>query len=1195
MIGNVIKFELQYRLKRPATWLYFGILFLMACLALSWDNLTVGGGTGQVKENAPVALATISLILSVLPGFFLMSGLMGVPIVRDREHKTESMLFTTILTKGQYLFGRYIGSLLITLLVFSGILFGLITGSLIKTGHEDFLAFNLWHHLSPFLVFVLPNVLIGSALFFMGGALSRNLLFVFMQGILLLMVYLLADGLLGEDLENRNIVALMDPFGLNTSNVVSQYWTIAQKNTQVYAMEGLVLFNRLIWLAVGTFALAVTYFGYKMEVVNTRRKGKKAKAKSTAEKLSPNFAIHKISPTLTDGFRIRLQQVWGLARLYFAEIFKSVPFIAIAGAGMVIMGVNAVFFNSLYGTPVYASTGLVLELIGGFNLFFIIIIVFYTGELLWRERDVRFQQIFDATPTPNWVTLSAKFLGFSMIHVVMILLLIVAGILIQVFKGFPEIELGLYFRYMFSETFFFLILFTALGFFVHTLVNQKFVGHAVMILFFIVNAFVLSEIGLEHKMFNYASGGLGSYSDMNQYGHYVNPFNWFQLYWFGMAAILMVVTLLFSQRGTDMLMKTRLKLARYRYTRPAIIGSAVALMLFVGSGCFVYYNTNVLNEYRTSDQTKELQANYEKELSQFAEIAQPKIVETNLKVDIYPEQRDFEAEGYYYLKNLSDQSISDIHIQLANQGGLALDYLRFDREAAISKAYDDFDYFIYSFAERLAPGDSVKMDFKLLYDSKGFVEGSPNDEIAFNGTFFNSRYFPSLGYNDGFELGNDDDRKEYDLPVKEPQLPRDDPRGLSQNLFGDDADYIRFEIEVSTSQDQIAIAPGYLQKKWEEDGRRYYHYKMDQPMVNFYSILSARYEKIEEVWDSINLEIYYHKGHEYNLDRMMKGMKRSLAYYSENFSPYQYQQMRIMEFPRYSSFAQSFANTVPFSEGIGFTQEIEEDAIDMPFYVTAHEMAHQWWGHQVPEAGVRGNAMISESMSQYSALMVMKQEYSEEMIQKFLAYELDRYLSGRASETKKERPLIEVQGQNYIHYRKGAIVMYSLQDYIGEDSVNAALKRFNQDWAYKRQGRYPNTEDLLKYFRAVTPDSMQYLIKDMFETITLFENRTKEASITESSDGQYTVHLSAEAIKYRADSLGNETEIPLTDWIDVGVFGETEAGKDTLLYLQKHPIRQKEIELDIVVPIKPTKAGIDPINKLIDRNPDDNVKAIIES
>ncbi len=333
---------------------------------------------------------------------------------------------------------------------------------------------------------------------------------------------------------------------------------------------------------------------------------------------------------------------------------------------------------------------------------------------------------------------------------------------------------------------------------------------------------------------------------------------------------------------------------------------------------------------------------------------------------------------------------------------------------------------------------------------------------------------------------------------------------------------------------------------------------------------------------------------------MIAGMKKSIAHYSETFRPYQYQQMRIIEFPRYASFAQSFANTVPYSEAIGFVQEIDDEDVDMVFYVTAHEMAHQWWGHQVTDANVKGNAMLSETMSQYSALMVMKQNYPPVQIQKFLKYELDRYLRGRAGESKKEQPLRYVEGQGYIHYRKGSLVMYALQDYISEDSVNVALARFNEDWAYRKQGRYPTSEDLLSYFRAVTPDSFQYLIEDMFETITLFENRTLNAAYTELADGRFQVHLEAEALKYRADSLGNESAIPLRDWIDVGVFGETEAGKDTLLYLQRHHITglgandgPVPVTLDIIVDQKPTKAGIDPINKLIDRNPDDNTKAVV--
>ncbi|MEL7145577.1 MAG: M1 family aminopeptidase, partial [Bacteroidota bacterium] len=511
---------------------------------------------------------------------------------------------------------------------------------------------------------------------------------------------------------------------------------------------------------------------------------------------------------------------------------------------------------------------------------------------------------------------------------------------------------------------------------------------------------------------------------------------------------------------------------------------------------------------------------------------------------------------------------------------------------------DKFGYTIFKLAEPMLPGEELKFDFEVTYRTKGFKEGGSNTRVVYNGTFFSNAYFPSIGYNSGFELGDDDDRKEFDMEPKERMMERDDPIGLSQSLFGDDADKISFEITVSTDSSQIAIAPGYLTKKWTEGNRAYYHYKMDTPMINFYSVVSAEYEVKRDVWkqpvDSlgdVNLEIYYHKGHEANLDRMMNGLKKALTYYTENFSPYQFRQLRIMEFPAYSSFAQSFANTVPFSEGIGFVQEIKEDDVNLPFYVTAHEVAHQWWGHQVTEAGVKGNAMLSETMSQYSALMVMKQEFPPEQIRKFLRYELQSYLTGRTFERKKEMPIELVESQNYIHYRKGSLLMYALQDYISEDSVNMAFKRYNQEWAFK-EGIYPTTKDLIGYIDEVTPDSLKYILDDFFRTITLHDNRTKEATYEELPDGRYQVNLEIESKKFRADSLGKEKEIALGDYIDVGIFKKTEDEKDKLIYLKKYQITENETSLSIIVDEEPFSAGIDPINKLIDRNPGDNVKEV---
>ena len=176
---------------------------------------------------------------------------------------------------------------------------------------------------------------------------------------------------------------------------------------------------------------------------------------------------------------------------------------------------------------------------------------------------------------------------------------------------------------------------------------------------------------------------------------------------------------------------------------------------------------------------------------------------------------------------------------------------------------------------------------------------------------------------------------------------------------------------------------------------------MDSPIWNFVSFLSARYEVLRDKHNGVNIEIYYHKGHEYDLQRMVKGIKRTLDYCDANFSMYQHKQVRIIEFPRYQLFAQSFPNTIPFSEGIGFIMDVDKESdIDMAFYVTSHEVGHQWWGHQVAGGNVQGATMIVESMAQYTALMVMEHEYGKNNMEKFLKYELDRYLRGRSGERK---------------------------------------------------------------------------------------------------------------------------------------------------------------------------------------------------
>lgn len=1198
---NILKFELQYRKKRPATYIYFGILFLMSVLTMSTDIIQVGGGSGLVKENAPT---TIANMMTILTAFMMMitSAIMGVAILRDFEHKTESMLFTTPISKFDYLLGRFLGSFLVVLFAFSGMALGFMVGEFFNPDTDKMLPFNLYHYLHPFFYFVIPNLLFTSILFFFTGALSRKMVTVYVQWILLFAIYQVAV-ILTREVDDRSIAALIDPFAYRTIQNSIQYWTVAEQNSMVVPIEGVVLWNRLLWLGVGIVTLIIGYFSFSFNVV--RNSWFKKKTKKDVSRSNTGIEVPKVN--LHFGLNTYLLQIRKQTIFYFKSVIKGIPFQAIVAFGLFLMIINSFYIGRVFGTYTYPTTYLILELItGAFTLFFIIILVFYSGELVWKERDAGISLIQDALPMPDIVSLLSKFLGLMLVFIVMILFLIGCGVVIQTFKGYYNYDLSVYFSTMFSETFSILVLFSLLAFFIQVMVNNKFLGHSLMIIFFI-SMEVLDSLGLEHNLFQFGSASLGTYSEMNGFGHFIASFSWFDLYWFAFVVFLFGLSVVFAVRGSEAAMKWRWHVGKMRLGRPLMILIITSLMVFGLSGCYIFYNTNVVNTYRNSDETNALQADYERALKQYEFISQPKITRMYVEAEIYPYERDYSMKGTYVLKNFESEPIKDIHLQLGQDEDLDYENVVFSRSSTIKEQHEQFRYYIHELDAPLLPGDSIELSFTFNYQTEGFKESGSNTGIVYNGTFLNNTSFPGLGYNEGFELSSDDDRKDNDLEPKERMMKRDNPIGLGQNFISDDSHGIDFEIIIGTTSDQIAIAPGYLQREWEQDGRRYFHYKMDQPMMPFFNVVSARYETVRDktviaLNDSvdrvIDLEIYYHKGHEYNLESMMKGMKHSFKYFSENFSPYQYRQMRILEFPRYANFAQSFANTVPFSEGIGFMVRVEEeDDVDVTYFVTAHELAHQWWGHQLFPASVQGSAVLSESLSQYSALMVMKEAYPQEHIKEFLKEELNRYLRGRTTEQKKEMPLALAENQSYIHYGKGANIMYALQDYIGEDSVNVALKRLVADWGFgamERKGRYATTLDLIGYLRDVTPDSLQHVITDFFDKIILYENKVDVATYSEAGDGQYTVNLKLNTRKMESDSLGASVPVAISDWIDVGIYTKDEEGEEKLIYMNKHLFTGEESKLEIVVDQLPSSAGVDPLNKLIDRNPEDNTKKVSE-
>jgi hypothetical protein len=378
-----------------------------------------------------------------------------------------------------------------------------------------------------------------------------------------------------------------------------------------------------------------------------------------------------------------------------------------------------------------------------------------------------------------------------------------------------------------------------------------------------------------------------------------------------------------------------------------------------------------------------------------------------------------------------------------------------------------------------------------------------------------------------------------------------------------------------------------LQRSWTENGRRYFEYETERPIPFGGTIFSADYAVLEDRWNDVALQIFHHPTHDFDLDRMVLGMKASLEYFTSQFGPYPDRQLRIVEFPRYGGFGHAHPHTIAFAED-AFLSRVRDGEVDQPFFGTAHEIAHQWWGGMVRGAPVRGAGFLSESLANYSAMMVVEKTYGPEMARRVYAFQLERYLLGRAT-FGREVPVLEVEDQPYIAYRRGAVALYTLRERIGEEAVNTALRRYFERF-HGAGPPYPTSLDLYAELRAVTPDSLRSLLADLLETVTLWDVRTERAAVERTDAGEYRVTLDVVARKVRADGAGNETEVPMDDLVEIGVFAPGEAdGPGEPLYLERHNIRSGEQAIRITLPREPYRAGIDPHHELIDRVGADNV------
>ena len=1189
MFAKIASFEFRYQLRQPAFWVIAIVFGLLAFGAVASDNVSLGSG-GNVLKNAPYALAGAHIVFNV---FFMLAttAIVANVVARDTQTGFGPMILSTRITKGAYLYGRFFGAFAAVALCYLSIALGTLIGTFMPwVDPETIGPLRVGDYAYAYGVFGLTGLFLTSALFFMLATVTRSMMATYIGVVAVLIAYLASTGVLGQRPEFETAMAWAEPFGSGAYALVTKYWTAAERNTLNAPLEGVLLWNRVIWTAVGALLLAASYVLYRPSPRGAKLR-KQERLKALVEKdvaVTPVGAL----PRPTYGLSSALTQLWSRTVFETVLIFKSPAYVVLILLGFAFAMATLFFTGEIYGAPILLVTRVVITgLTGAFGLISIVIAIYYAGELVWRDRDRKVHEIVDASATPDWTFLVPKTLALALVLVSTALAGVLAGVVTQTIKGYTDYELEKYLLwYVFPQAVSFGLL-AVLAIFIQALSPNKFIGWAIMVVY-LISTIVLSNLGFDHVLYRYGAGIGVPLSDMNGQGDFVVFSGWLDAYWTAFAIILLVLAYGLWRRGTEQRLWPRLKRLPHRLMGPAGVIGGAALAVFIGLGVFIYTNTNVWNEYPTQSAHEKEQAAYEKALLRYEATPQPSVADVRLVMDLRPHQPKLTTRGAYVLVNNTDAPLTEVHLRWQDD----LDMVGLTVEgASVAREWEDFEYRIYRFATPMQPGERRNVTFETVLEQRGFKARGNTTRLVDNGSFVNNMEFaPMIGMDRQGLLTDRTKRRKAGLPAELRPAKLEDTAAQARNYIG--ADWVTADITVSTDADQTLVAPGRMVSDVVRDGRRTSRFVTESPVLNFFSIQSARYEQTRRMHNGVELVVFHDPGHDRNVPRMLDALSASLDYFQANFSPYQFTQARIVEFPDYASFAQSYPNTFAWSEGLGFIADLRDpEKIDYVTYVAAHEFAHQWWAHQIVGSNQQGATSLSETLAQYSALMVMEKTYGKDQIRRFLKQELDRYLRSRGTERLEELPLMRVENQQYIHYQKGGLVMYLLRDQIGEDAVNRALRRVLAQYAFKG-APYPRSLDLVAAIRAEAPADKQALITDLFEKITVYDVKTTGMTSTKRADGRWDVTVTVDARKLYVDGKGVETEARLNETFDIGLF-TAEPGKGAfnarnVVLLERRPIRSGVQTLRFVTARAPSFGGVDPYNKWIDRNSDDNVRAV---
>jgi len=1186
MLKELTQFELKYHLKQGSFWAVTFCFIWMAVLITSQQ------GSALLYANSAYGITKSILIIS--PGIiFALCVLASVTLIRDNQYKMEPIIFTTPMDKFQYLASRYLGIVTASTMIFFIMIVAMMT-TLFFLDESLVGPFHLSHYLLIFCIFIIPSILLCSSVVFATAMLSKSTIAIYVAGVVIYVLYILVPILGNSSMmagsnkllsDSTGFAALLEPYGLIAFMEQSAFWTSEQRNVLTPKFSGNLLLNRLLWLAASVSLFAYTYHKFAFRAVNKKPKQSKNLVENNDNTLSLSHTKNYEAVTPEQSFEKFNVSIWfSKFKLEYLTATKGKTFIILLLVTMIFTLGNLIGNISggpiSNGQPFYPLTSMILELLRQpLTDIGMLVAIFYAVELFWNERMVNIDALIDVTPTRNLTFYLAKLSTVIAICFTLVLGSIFTAIGFQLSQGVIDFQPWLY-LILFYYAGLPILLTALLALSLQRLAKNKALGLFLGIGVFMFSVFV-RDIVFDHPLIIFAFRPQFIFSDMADTIYHDQAVHWYNLYWLSFGIILSLLTVKFWQRGSSNIAQKFTRLSKGLLTGTVI--------MFFASGSYVYYQTNIFNDYSTEDQTLEMMAEYEQQYAKLTEFPQPTVVDINVDVDIYPDARRYQAKGRYTIENQTASAIDKVMVSIFKQSHIEQKIVF--KEAKLERYDEKYQIYFYQLNKPMKVGEKRTLNFEFAVTHNAFSELDGEHYVTKGGSYIELEdIMPQFGYDQRYVIDDEEERVKRGLSLFKLALPTAEMKRVSD-------DWVNFETTVSTSQPQQVVTVGRLHKTWSEGDRNFFHYKSDQKVQRQLAYTSAVFEQVNETYKNVDINLFHSPEHDKDNQYTLAALKHTMDYFTQHYGAYRSDQFTIVELPYFSS-AQSFGSAQP-----GMYLGVENrffnldnrgeniEAFNPLLRGVSHEFAHQYWGGYIEPNYVGGYALLTETLCKYTELVIARKMYGEYSTNVEVHLSLDRYLRTRPYSNNIEKPLFATGMEPHIYYAKGKQTMHALLDLLGEEKINQALRGLLKNYGYPKK---PTSLDLLNEFYLVSNDSQKVMIDDLFKRVIFHDFTLHSAKSTKLANGNYETKIDVGAVKFVLNPETNKEQTELIDdSIDIAFYSDfPEVDNANMLIIQKVKFNKERTIVTIESKEKPSHVSIDPNRFRIDRNLVDNVLSV---